>query len=203
MQHDAADTVDRDGSIWDDGTLGSKILFFYFSFTNVRMQTYSGFLRSLIDQMMGDRDLDENISRDFQRNYPREPTESALQELLTRMIFKARRCFLVIDALDECLNRSKHGRPPQRELILKFVETLASGWNSKPPFITKSRHETDIQVTMSLLGACEIIFKAAETNSDIRRFVETPVEGDSKLSVLDQRLKEEIKSTVSRKAGGV
>lgn len=194
----------EDLQAYDEKLSERTTLYFYFSFTDIQMQTYSGFLRSLIDQIAEIDSLDKDLKREFKKHTPRQPTETALQQLLARMMSNVGPIFLVIDALDECPRRKKHGRPPQRELVIRWLEKVVLSSDSEVRAIVTSRdEESDIQVAMSSFRATSVLFTTAETNADIRRFVESQVEGDSKLRTLDPQLKEEVKSTIGRKSDGM
>jgi len=84
------------------------VLYFYFDFTNVKKQGQEKIIRSLILQLSSQcerapQDLEALHSSCM--NDERQPTHDMLLATLHQMMKSFEKTFIILDALDECLER--------------------------------------------------------------------------------------------------
>lgn len=180
----------------DDKT---AITFFYFN-RNTH-STAVDFINSIIRQLLTQLDaIPDRIVAWYERNRMSTPTRPALPEAiqaLNRFNEKYSTIFIVVDALDETPEE-------ERRQIIRTID----GFVQQPsPFklCITSRHEPDISAIASALGpSIYLSDHEDEITHAIRRFVSANLMSNLRMArLIDERMKDEIISTLSERSGGM
>lgn len=180
----------------------SAVLYFFFDFNDTEKRRYDNMTRSLISQL-----LMHKRTKDFSRleslyssclNGERQPAQNALLAALRGMLSATEETFIVIDALDECMDRS--------ELLANIEEIL--GWTEiNMHILTTSRKERVIEESMGSLTAerSRINLQSALINPDICVYIRDRLQSDRKLKrwQKEPNLQLEIESILMSKADGM
>ena len=102
--------------------------------------------------------------------------------------------YLVLDALDECSNRS---------ILLQSLEECCRWDLPSLHIITTSRKETDIEDCLIKLATYKVCLEESVIDSDIRSFVQEQIQKDSKLLVWPSEIRTLIESTLLEGANGM
>ena len=196
-----ASTIIEDLKNWHERPSESKVLFYYFSFADREMQTFSGLLRSLIRQMLNNEENDL-CDLEFLHTSQEPLTILCLQQIFAELAIKTGPYFLIVDALDECPFRGEPGRRSQRQLVVDWLEEVVLPMNPNFRVIITSQDDSDIENAMTFFGAYNVNFETEKNNIDILKYVHSRLEKDRQLSALDEAMKEEIRVIMSMKMDG-
>jgi NACHT domain len=151
--------------------------YFYFDFKDPQKQLSELMVKSLVTQLSQQcirvPSLLDSLF-DSSNNGQRQPSVEGLLDALRQMSEGCPATYIILDALDECVNR---------EELLRTIETIA-GWQLQNLHITMtSRKERDIQSSLeSLVETCNIIpLERAVVDEDIRKYVRHRISADNKL----------------------
>jgi NACHT domain len=177
------------------------LVYFYFDFNDIGKQRYENMIRSLITQLSTQGpSRSEALETLFSScmNGIRQPTSSALLTTLQKMIQETDETFIILDALDECEERSR---------LLGIIEEMA-GWGFKKSHVlVTSRREKDIEeVFEPLLNDKQMICcQSTLINSDIRIYVHERLQTDHSLKRWQNlpKVQEEIETALLSKADGM
>ena len=172
---------------------------FYFSFSDVRKQSYENFLRSLVAQLALVEPGLSRLRQAHKRPNANVPGPYELAEILQLSTRPYDKVFLLLDALDECPEQiSGDGRYDVLYFLGRIVETVS---NVKI-FIT-SREVPDIRTFVTLVNATEMVAKGHSIDGDIRQYVCTQMSRISRLNRLSERLKTLVADTLAERADGM
>jgi hypothetical protein len=104
--------------------------------------------------------------------------------------------FLVVDALDECLEED------ERPIFYQAISNIQSLALDTRILIT-SRALPDITTGIEKLSPIIMNMSMDEVDSDIRIFVHSTLEKDPKLSKWSLKIRQEIENTLTEKSGGM
>ena len=156
----------------------SGLAYFYFDFRTPAKLTCQGMLRSLLRQLSCIHPtLPESTQTLFDEcaRTGHQPGEVNLYKALCEVIAASERCYLVIDALDEC---------PMRQDVLNLVIKISEHTNQKASILITSRQEIDIEETL-LEGPKDNIVRIGieqwRVKDDINKFVSTRLTEDRSL----------------------
>jgi len=88
------------------------------------------------------------------------------------MLDECEETFIIIDALDECM---------EREELLLMLKNLNRRSKTKLHILTTSRMERDIEETLDLLVTSKICLKGTLVNNDIKKYITEQLQNDSRL----------------------
>ena len=115
-------------------------------------------------------------------------------EALHRAVFDVGVVYMVLDALDECSNRSS---------LLQGLQECHRWGLPTLRILTTSRKEPDIEDCMIKSAACHVCLEESVVDSDIRIFVQEQILKDSKLSIWPSEIRDEIKQALLEGANGM
>jgi len=116
-------------------TRSHELAYFYFDFNDVEKQIVDNFLRSVILQIFIRRsDIPSDIQSLYDQCRGSQPTREALVATLLSLLKSSTRTYVLIDALDECSERSEMVN------LLKQLINLSDNMN----LLITSRKEQDI-----------------------------------------------------------
>ena len=177
------------------------VLYFYFDFNDVEKQQHERLIRSLIfrlfSQCVSVPPVLESLYSSCMDGR-RQPAYNSLLATLHQMMLCFTDTYLVLDALDECLER--------QELLTSINEF--SGWEDvNLHILTTSRMEKDIEESMEALGdgLGKICIQSILINGDIRAYVRGRLQTDQGLKRWREKpeIQLEIEDKLMDKAGGM
>lgn len=122
----------------------------------------------------------------------KRPSLALLGEVL-RSISDYRRCILLVDAVDECVDRGA---------LLSFMAGLNATSKNINLFLT-SRDEPDIGRALGFLKRISMEGCREEMNGDIGMYIDERLNTDQSLRWLKDSVKEEIRDCLTDKSGGM
>ena len=166
--------------------------YFYFDFNDKR--TVVDMLRSVIAQLCHNKGLPSELYQLYEgcNNGGRRPREAQLLKAFPSLLATSYRTFVILDALDECTERSD-----LLEAIKQFIE-MSKSLN----LLVTSRKEKDILEKMPTSFKV-IDLKEGGISEDIRLHVNNCIKNDSKFGSWPLSIKQEIQSTLEEKAQGM
>ncbi len=177
------------------------VLYFYFDFNDVQKQQPENLVRSLIVQLSSQC---ANLSPALESLYSscnngeRQPAYDMLLTALNAMMTCFAETYLVLDALDECLER--------RELLTSIGE-IASWKDANVHILTTSRREKDIEESMEPLCGDhgKICVQSTLVNNDIRAYIQGRLHTDRDLKKWQNKpgIEQKIEDTLMEKADGM
>ena len=172
--------------------------YFYFDFRDIRKQSRSDLLRSLLVQLSARSDPFCNILSELYHecgNGTHQPSDSALMRCLEKMLTLPNQppVYLIMDALDECPNIS--GIPTPREQILDLVKELVELHLSNLHICVTSRPEVNIRRALGGLTFRSVsLHEESGQSEDIAEYIRSIVHSPS--DTLMKRWREEDKELV-------
>lgn len=151
--------------------------FFYCSFTDLKKQRVFNLIHSLLYQLAQRLSRVPSCLLDlYNKHKHTQPQMSNLKMTLRSVIDESEQSFLIIDALDECIDAKG-----TREEILTFLTEL-SGW-SLPQLhvLITSRKELEIEKSLTSLKSMSSVCIQTQQQGDIEKYVESVLETDSSL----------------------
>jgi Cdc6-like AAA superfamily ATPase len=179
---------------------GNGVMYFYFDFNDEAKQAPENMLRSIFRQLchrsiavpQGVWDLFAKCS-----NGKHVPSSIELLDAIEQTIREVPRCFLIIDALDEC---------KARESAMKFLCRFHSTLDNLRILIT-SRRLTDIELTLQSILSPEqcVNLEDSPVNDDIRHYIHDHLENDVQLKKWKDNasMRAEIEVSLMEKAHGM
>ena len=160
----------------------ASIAFFYSDFRESSKQDICGTLSSLLFQLSDQSDACCGVLEwlySAHKAGTREPSEDALRSCLESMLMLRDQgpLFIVLDAVDECLNSA--GTPSPRENILDFVEWLSELHHLHPSICVTSRPEVDIEAVLQPLASHMVSLHGENgQNEDIVNYIKWFINSD-------------------------
>jgi hypothetical protein len=177
------------------------VVYFYFDFNDAEKQQHDKMIRSLITQLYAQsqsvlKPLESLFSS--HRNGERQPPTHLLLATLRQMIEGFGETFIILDALDECVER--------KELLADIKEIMK--WKlGKLHILVTSRKERDIERWLGPLidDQDTVCIQNTLINDDIRAYVRTRLETDEELERWrsKQEVQDEIETKLMEKANGM
>jgi hypothetical protein len=180
---------------------GKVIAYFYFDFKDAQKQEPEQMLRSLLDQ------LSQRSIRTFEsidtlylncENGRQIPSQEALLEVIPQVIRGFNQVFVVLDALDECTQRSE---------LMHVLENLIERQLPNMHLLMTSRKERDIEGSLEDYVSAEniICLQSDVVDRDIQRYVRQRLSDDKSLIKWrrDAASRQEIETALMRKARGM
>jgi hypothetical protein len=182
------------------------LLYFYFDFTDTKKQTLEGVVRSLISQLYhtcksAQEPLDALFSSFKDKNT--QPSCESFCKVLKKMIERAEEVWIVLDAIDECVERK--GGPT--EGLLLWIRDLVKCERRNIRCLVTSRPEQDIRAELNGLVSEEnrISMQSNLVSDDILEYIYAKVrEGEGmKRWRGHQDVQQEIEEGLAKKADGM
>ncbi|KAF2625511.1 hypothetical protein BU25DRAFT_371926, partial [Macroventuria anomochaeta] len=181
--------------------LGTVTVYFYFDFNDAQKQDAELMVRSLLCQLLQQlttipRSLDTLFSSC--QNEQRQPSLQALLEVLQQTMQDFTQIYIVLDALDECTQRSE---------LMDVLATVA-GWQLQNlHLLMTSRKERDIESSLEDYVDSEdtVCLQSDVVDGDIQRYVQQRLSSDKSLTKWekDAAVRQEIEVTLMRGAHGM
>ena len=146
--------------------------YYYFTFSNNASAKPSSMIKYLLLQL-SEKIVHKTVPL-FEAFEPSEPlTDEGAVDLLRSTLLSFRRIFIVVDALDECVDK---------ETLLEFIDTLRK-WNLEQlHFLVTSRDEVDLRDGIDLSESGEdLSLQTSGQDEDIKEYICMSLATDSRL----------------------
>lgn len=180
---------------------GTVVAYFYFDFTDVDKQNPKLMVQSLISQLSEQcikmpLALEALYSSLYKGN--RQPSLDALMNVLQQMLQEFPQSYLILDALDECADRSE---------LMGILKQMA-GWQlEKMRVLVTSRKERDIESSLEDIvnGEYIISLQSQVVDKDIQIYVRQRLSNDKGLKKWqkDAEIRREIETTLIEGSRGM
>ena len=171
------------------------IVYFYFDYRDQQTQTPPYFLASLLRQIAARSKPLPQFLHDLYDRFREEQPQHLMPEL--REAFRAmceicEKCFIIIDALDECKHQA------HRREIVQFLKSLPT--TKTRVFVTSRLHAHDIKEHFE--DALRVEVEASE--NDIKRYCSCMIEqSTSAAELISGPLRQQVIDTIASKAHGM
>jgi len=185
----------------------ASLAYYYFDFKDSQKQDRRGLLSSLLLQLSARSDVFGELLTQMHLTHDegsRQPSENDLiynlKEMLT--VYGQGKIYIVLDALDECSNKS--GMPTSREKVLNLLEDLISLRLPHVHICVTSRPERDIQTALEPLASHHVsLHEEGGQRQDIIDYLKSVVESDPRMGKWREEDKQLVIDTLARKADGM
>ncbi|KAL1613693.1 hypothetical protein SLS54_010390 [Diplodia seriata] len=178
-------------------------IYFYFDFNDTSKQSLENAIRSLVCQLYCkargvQRELDA-LYESCQKGYS-QPSMETLCTTLQSMIRQAGEVWIVLDALDECPNRTQKSN----EGLLSWLERLMASQQTNVHLLVTSRPEHDIESAIGKWARKQdtIPIQGQLVTDDIRSYVHTWIKQLTRWES-KREIQDEIETTLVEKADGM
>lgn len=177
----------------------SAVLFFYFDFNDAEKQRHGKMIRSLICQLF--RYTTDSVVQSLYSSWldsNRQPTEEVLLNTFRQMLASVGDTYIVLDALDECVERDE---------LFRDLKQICSWESADLHVLATSRRESDIEGALTPLcdSRNRISIQSELVDVDIRTYIQDRLQFDPKLKKRqeDPKIQLEIKDALMTKANGM
>lgn len=175
-----------------------KSAYFYFNFQTVAEQNLNLVLRSLLRQLSANEARVPSAVQELYDTHDaigHSPSTRDLKDALLRTIEElGKEVYIIIDALDEVLDKKERGK------VLEHFATLASSRLRNLHLLATSRDEWDIRKSLECLSQGGTPIQRHEVDADIRKYVGSCLED---LEEVPQEMKPLIQDKVGAGAHGM
>lgn len=173
----------------------TELVFFYFTFSDAKKQSYKDLLLSMVTELSRGRPIIASLLGLYETSVPHEPSIKGLEKTLVATIKRSKVSYLVVDALDECSEE-------QRDEVIRGFKRITYACLSTRILIT-SRKESDIEYLMH--DWCKLQLSVDENcvNPGIDIFMKDALATDRKLMCLSDPTKSEIRRVFPKKSDGM
>ncbi|KAH9173577.1 hypothetical protein EDB89DRAFT_706276 [Lactarius sanguifluus] len=185
----------------------ASMAYFYFDFKDTAKQDSHALLSSLLIQLSNQSDVYCDILctlYDTHHQGSVQPNDDALAQCLKTMLkaLGETPIYLILDAVDECVNTS--GMPSPREKVLRLIKELIGLKLSNLHLCITSRPEIDIRNVLGPLATHRIsLHEESGQNADIGNYVSSVVHSDSRMRRWRAEERDLVVGTLSTKADGM
>ena len=167
--------------------------FFYCFFTDSKKQKVFNLVYSFLHQLAQRLFRVPSCLMDFYNQHKnKQPQIRDLKTTLRSVLDEAEQSFLIIDALNECMNENG-----TRREILTFLTEL-SDWNLPHLHILiTSRKEPEIEKSLSLLKRLRSICIQTQQQQDIEKYVKSVLKSDLDFAKWSLDVKREIQDALT------
>ena len=185
----------------------ASLVIFYYDFREDQKKALRGLLSSVLVQLGHQSDAYCDILsklRSEHENGSKDPSDAALIRCLKRLLELPRQApiFLIVDALDECLNT-----PPLSSPRKKVLALLKDFIDSKLPNLRiciTSRPEVDIKVILEPRTFRSVsLHDEHGQEEDIRNYIESVIDDDTKMQRWSSEHKQLVIKCLTERANGM
>ena len=172
------------------------ISYFYFDFNDAEKRSASKALRLLLFQFAQQTEHAKALEQLYRKcdDGSRQPAKDAVQALLMKALTRSQPTFILLDAVDECVERDEF-----LDFLQNIIQAIAPGLH----IIATSRREKDIEDCLCPIAQHVINIESVIVNQDILRYIEGSLAKDARLKKWAQPIRDEIMRSLMEKAGGM
>jgi NACHT domain len=185
----------------------ASLIIFYYDFREDQKKGLRGLLSSVLIQLGHQSDAYCNILSILRSEYDngsKDPSDDALIRCLKRLLELPRQSplFLIVDALDECLNTPALSSP--REKVLMLLKDLIDSKLPNLRVCVTSRPEVDIKASLEPLAFCSIsLHEEHGQEEDIRNYIKSIVNENTKMQLWSLEHKQLVIERLTERANGM
>lgn len=158
----------------------------------VELASYEKMIRSLISQLLDQLDRIPKVLMQIYGKGHKQASVTSLKDALQTIMEEFDQTFIIIDALDECV---------QREKLLEWVKSLSLRGSRKIHFLLASRQEPDIKNHLkAIVSLMRVKFGQDTKNDDIHAYIKTKV---SKMKWWNAGFRQTVTTTLLQDSGGM
>ena len=190
-------TVIKDFLAISRQTSGVAIAYFYFTFNDPVLQLCEPAVRSIIRQLSSyEKMLPKELDNLYVqcRNGQQQPSLDSLKRILRSLIGRSRHSYIVLDALDECIERS--------EVLDLIKELIQSNLGPLHIYVT-GRSEKDIVDRLEELNLTQISLLSESVDTDIQTLLKATLQSDPKPRKWPQDVRDTIEQTLTSESNGM
>jgi hypothetical protein len=172
-------------------------VYYYFDFNEAGKNTPESLIRSLITQLLAKcTDIPENLLTLYSLSLEGQnaPPIEDLRQILRDLLQDNKEAFIIIDALDECLECGE---------LLQLLSEIKSWGLANVRLIAASRQYFEDSSLMDDLDPVRLSVQDETANDDILVYIRERLEKDPKLKYWPPDLKAEIEKVLMNKACGM
>ena len=176
-------------------------MYYYFDFGNKIISTAENLLRSLAAQLVKQtsglpkallRLTQENLSNT--RYGARMEMEAELSAILCDSMEEFDHIYIILDALDECVERQK---------LLSVVQQLLHSKTRNMHILVTSRSDPDLEEYLTPMITAHILLESSLIEPDIRSYIQEQLNHSPKLRRWPQKVQANIESALMKGAQGM
>ena len=171
---------------------------FYFTFSDKQKQSYEDCLRSLVTQITTQEPALSMLVK-LHRPSHSSPGIHDLEQILLTAVNSHIKVFIVLDALDES-PEVVDGNLTVRQRLMNELVRLSKA-SPKLSLLITSRDLVEIRRMTSQMGVLAVSMVPKSINRDILQYIRSQIAGDVDLARLDETVKEEIETVMSKSDG--
>lgn len=174
-----------------------RLAYFYFDFKDEKTKHYRKLICSLILQLSARQsNKSEALERLYRDNEDGEqqPNVGQLKRALRDILEDSLETFLILDALDECVDRQE---------LLKLIKECVTLETGSLHVLVTSRKERDIEMALGPSCTGQISVHDAQGNRDIELYIDERLNSDLKLKIWPVKIREEISEKLKNDAHGM
>lgn len=185
----------------------ATMAYFYFDFRDTDKQNRHNLLLSLVTQLSTrSTPCCEILSHVYKshENGAQQPSDDVLKDCLVKMLSLPVRqpIYIILDALDECLNT--YGLPSPREQVLQLVKDLVELSLTNLRICVTSRPEIDILTVLVPLTSLRVSLHDQRGQiEDIVEYVNSVVNSDQRMRTWREDDKKMVIETLCERADGM
>lgn len=170
----------------------------YFFFDNrdgqSDLQLHNKLIRCLISQFgdMQQRNIPPELENAYKKSKSQQLLDKNLEKILSSILSRLSHAYIIIDALDECIEREK---------TLNWLSKIVQETSQTIHILVTSRPLPDIETAFTSLNLALVNIGEKAVNSDIAKYLNVQIESKFK-KINDSNFKAEIKSILTEKAEG-
>ena len=186
------------------------MLYYYFDFSNTTNSSAENLFRSLVTQIAKQtpelpkaldrlswgkfRDTRYGTRMRRQASLVAQPSMSELSDLLYSSMEEFDHVYIMLDALDECVERGK---------LLSVVQRLVSSKKNNLQVLVTSQSDADIVKQLAPVIATHVLIESSLIESDICSYIRDQLCNNLKLKKWPQKVQERVKSTLMTGSQGM
>jgi hypothetical protein len=176
------------------------LAYFYFSFSDRRRQSVESFLRTIVRQLLQQRQSIPDGVRDIYKEFKHTtPPVSVWIDVLKALMSLEGDIFIIVDALDEC-----PAHEGEQKLLLQTLQCLKQTQNWKIRLLITSRKESQIEGTLShLVTTPPLGIQTSRVDKDIRTHIRAQLQSHPNMCTWPKPIQEEVEQVLTGKSGGM
>jgi len=180
----------------------SVVMYYFFDFNDSAKQKVEGMIRSIIYQLVSKLEkIPDVVAHEYKRQNNERGSAAGSRlagwvGMLQKLLEKAHRPFIVIDALDEC-------DETEQTLLVYTFQKLLGEKDLLVKWLFTCRPTPLFAGIMAVPGCLHISMQTQVVDKDIQRYLSSRLEGDPALSSFPQVTKDLIAGKISAKSGGM
>jgi hypothetical protein len=174
-------------------------LYFFFDFNDPSKQKVEGLLRSLILQLAAQCESTITFLQALYSEHQAQPNKmaSAVREwtdILLKLLGKQDACYIIIDALDECVAVDE---------LIEEIGSLLESAKSSVRWLFVSQPAVELSRVFKEHSVTEVKIRGSAIDKDIRLYVRRRLRTDTRLKSFPPSMKVKITEVMDKKSSGM